>query len=108
MVFPPSIASNQLAHSHAITTTVAQVWRSHTGIRFAVSGILGNAIFFGLDKLLLPIVLKITDTNKRNVLFASRKSEFDALLKWISHNAESVSFFVAYLLDIVVQRKYRF
>lgn len=104
MAFPLSVASNQLMKSNVITTTIAQGWRSNTGIRFAVSGILGNTIFFGLDKLLLPIILEMADGNSRNVLFALRKS--DASLKWIRRNAESISFFVAYLLDIIVQRKY--
>jgi len=69
-------------------------------MRFAVSGILGNTIFYGLDKVLLPVIEHTSNrssaSNNRAVVLGS---------KWISDNAASVSFFVAYLLDIAVQRK---
>ena len=69
-------------------------------MRFAVSGILGNAIFYGLDKVLLPVIEHTANrssaSNNRAIVLGSR---------WINDNAASVSFFVAYLLDISVQRK---
>ena len=67
-------------------------WQQNTAIRFGTSGILGNAIFFGLDRILFPVIM-----NAASKLSASNIS------KWISQNAASVSFFVAYLLDIAVQ-----
>ena len=67
------------------------VWHQNHSIRFAVSGILGNVIFYGLDKVLLPVVKHMS-----SIIVGS---------KWIDKNAASVSFFVAYLLDIAVQRK---
>jgi hypothetical protein len=75
-------------------------WRENQSMRFAVSGILGNTIFYGLDKVLLPVIEHTSNrssaSNNRAVVLGS---------KWISDNAASVSFFVAYLLDIAVQRK---
>ena len=67
------------------------VWQQNTAIRFGTSGILGNAIFFGLDRILFPVILNAAGRSASN------------MSKWISHNAASVSFFVAYLLDIGVQ-----
>jgi len=67
-------------------------WQQNTAIRFGTSGILGNAIFFGLDRILFPVILN-----------AAGKSASDNMSKWIIHNAASVSFFVAYLLDIAIQ-----
>jgi hypothetical protein len=78
-----------------------EVWRQNHSIRFAVSGILGNAIFYGLDKVLLPVIehtaIRSSASNNRSICVGSR---------WINKNAASVSFFVAYLLDIAVQRKF--
>ena len=66
-------------------------WQQNTVIRFGTSGILGNAIFFGLDRILFPVILNAAGRSASN------------MSKLIVHNAASVSFFVAYLLDIAVQ-----
>ncbi|KAL7480526.1 hypothetical protein ACHAW6_012034 [Cyclotella cf. meneghiniana] len=87
--------SNHILRTHKISGTIVQTWKQNTGIRFAISGVLGNLIFFSLDKLLLPIIVKCADSGKSATVSAASK--------WISRNAESVSFFVAYLLDIIVQ-----
>lgn len=100
MMFPLAL-SNQVITTNTIASALVEVWKQNTGIRFAASGILGNAIFFGLDKLLLPIILHISDDK---TLFTLRR-DCQTLFKWMHGNAESVSFFVAYLLDIIVQRK---
>jgi hypothetical protein len=92
-----------LHDTNTLTSTIIQTWNQHSGIRFAASGILGNAIFFGLDKLLLPIILEIS-RDKSGPLAAARKADFGAALNWVHLHAESVSFFVAYVLDIIVQR----
>lgn len=89
--------SNHILRTHKISGTIVQTWKQNTGIRFAISGVLGNLIFFSLDKLLLPIIVKCADSGKSATVSAASK--------WIRRNAESVSFFVAYLLDIIAQRK---
>ncbi|KAL3789523.1 hypothetical protein ACHAWO_004241 [Cyclotella atomus] len=104
-MFPLSLAHSNGPPTNTLTSTIIQTWNQYTGVRFAASGILGNAIFFGLDKLLLPIILQIS-SDTSGTLAAARKAEFDAALKWVHQHAESVSFFVAYALDIVVQRAY--
>ena len=71
-----------------------ETWQHNTAIRFAVSGIMGNAIFFALDRALYPLI-----TNTASRLTVSNVS------KWMIQNAASLSFFVAYLLDIAIQRK---
>lgn len=96
--------TNQMPFSTSLSSTIVETWTQNTGIRFFASGILGNAIFFWLDKRLLPIILTFTDGGT-GTLSIQRKAEFAPTFKWIRQNAESVSFFVAYLLDIVVQRK---
>ena len=68
-----------------------KIWQQNTAIRFGTSGILGNAIFFGLDRILFPVILNAAGRSASN------------MSKLIVHNAASVSFFVAYLLDIAVQ-----
>ena len=71
-----------------------ETWQHNTAIRFAVSGIMGNAFFFAIDRALYPII-----TNVGSRLTVSNIS------KWMIQNAASLSFFVAYLLDIAIQRK---
>lgn len=83
-----------------ISAPLAAAWQQNDAIRFGTSGILGNAIFFGLDKKLFPVIVR---TALR--LSASDTSSIAIGSKWINKNAASVSFFVAYLLDIAVQRK---
>ena len=97
--------SNQVC-SNALSAEILQTWKQNTGIRFVVSGILGNAVFFWLDKLLLPLIVQLTDGNKfkSKTLPTFRTMEFTSALNWVHRNAESVSFFVAYLLDIIFQR----
>jgi hypothetical protein len=89
--------SNQILRTHEISNTIVQTWKQNTGIRFAAAGVLGNLIFFSLDKLLLPIIVKCA--------YSGKSATVSAASKWIRRNAESVSFFVAYMLDIIVQRK---
>ena len=71
------------------------LWHHNSAIRFGTSGILGNTIFFMLDKALFPLIVQATG-----------RLSTSTPIKWIHQNAASVSFFVAYLLDIAVQRKY--
>jgi hypothetical protein len=77
-----------------------ETWRQNNPMRFAVSGILGNVIFYGLDKVLLPVIQHTANRSS-----ASSNGAIVVGSKWINDNAASVSFFVAYLLDIAVQRK---
>ena len=98
--------SNQVLQQKTISTTIVHTWKQNTGIRFAASGILGNAIFFSLDKLLLPLILQMTESNKLGTMSTWKRRDLSkAASKWLSQNAESVSFFVAYLLDIIAQRE---
>ena len=80
---------------------VIQTWQRHTALRFATSGVLGNVIFFGLDTLLFPLVVRLA-VEKSSSSQSTRRA-FGNIIKWIGDNAASVSFFVAYLLDIFVQ-----
>eukprot|EP00804_Cyclotella_cryptica_P001032 CCRYP_008357-RA/>CCRYP_008357-RA protein AED:0.19 eAED:0.19 QI:159/1/1/1/0/0/2/313/105 len=90
-------ASNQVLRTHEISTMMVKTWKQNSGMRFVASGILGNLVFFSLDNLLLLIILQWSDTG--------RPATASAATKWIRRHAESVSFFVAYMLDIIVQRK---
>mmetsp|Transcript_15537 Transcript_15537/g.37269 ORF Transcript_15537/g.37269 Transcript_15537/m.37269 type:complete len:241 (-) Transcript_15537:3399-4121(-) len=101
------MASKKMSSPYLISVPITQkirnsvfcaAWQQNDAIRFGASGILGNAIFFGLDKVFFPVVLR---TAVR--LSASNRSDVARWSKWIHDNAGSVSFFVAYLLDISVQ-----
>ena len=81
-------------------SALADVWENNSAIRFGTSGLLGNAIFFGLDKALFPLIVRTAVS-----ISASNQSTIANGSKWVQQNAASVSFFVAYLLDIAVQRK---
>ena len=82
-------------------------------------------MFFGLDKFLFPMILRLADRllslspsslssqslddeAKRSTRVSGELADhiLVGLFEWVRGNAESVSFFVAYFLDIVVQRKY--
>ena len=91
---------HQVHDINGISSTIVQLWKQNTGVRFAASGILGNAVFFYLDRLLLPII-----RSKSTMSITVKNPKFDSAVTWIHNNAESVSFFVAYLLDIIFQRK---
>ena len=90
--------SHQVHDINGISSTIVQLWKQNTGVRFVASGILGNAVFFYLDRLLLPIIRKSTISS------TIKSAKFDTAVTWIHRNVESVSFFVAYLLDIIFQR----
>ena len=83
------------------SSAVCAAWeKSPAVVKFGASGILGNAVFFGLDRVLFPLVvraaLRFSASNRSTVVSVARR---------VNDNAASVSFFVAYLLDIGVQRK---
>mmetsp|Transcript_4557 Transcript_4557/g.10302 ORF Transcript_4557/g.10302 Transcript_4557/m.10302 type:complete len:221 (-) Transcript_4557:1829-2491(-) len=85
--------------SPSLIAPLAAAWQHNDAIRFGASGILGNAIFFGLDKILFPVIVRAAvrlSTSDRSAIVVSGST-------WINENAASVSFFVAYLLDIAVQ-----
>ncbi len=89
-----------------IKTQLIQAWQDQPAIRFAASGIIGNGIFFGLDTLLYPSILRAAKdlvTSTAPVLTMSKRRIAGNLAKWVENNAASISFFVAYLLDIFVQ-----
>mmetsp|Transcript_29218 Transcript_29218/g.58288 ORF Transcript_29218/g.58288 Transcript_29218/m.58288 type:complete len:269 (+) Transcript_29218:78-884(+) len=89
-----------------IKTQLIQAWQDQPAIRFATSGIIGNGIFFGLDTLLYPLIVgaaKELVTSTASASPSSKRRVLGSVAKWLGENAASVSFFVAYLLDIFVQ-----
>jgi len=91
MLAPPTSLAVTLTAPHAISS-MRSYWLENSAVRFAASGFIGNAIFFGLDLAFLPIIKG-----------ASQRQCFVKASKTIATNAESISFFVAYLVDIIVQ-----
>ena len=91
MLAAPTSLAVTITAPHAITS-MRTYWEENAAVRFAASGFIGNAIFFGLDMAFLPIIRG-----------ASQRQCFVKASKTIATNAESISFFVAYLVDIVVQ-----
>jgi len=91
MLAAPTSLAVTLTAPHAINS-MKTCWEENSAVRFAASGFIGNAIFFGLDLAFLPIIKG-----------ASQRQCFIKASKTIATNAESISFFVAYLVDIVVQ-----
>ena len=87
---------------HCCRNGVISVWKRNDSIRFFVSGLIGNVAFFGLDKALLPVVSRVALR-----LSASDKPYLVQCSKSIGKNATSVSFFVAYLVDIALMRESR-
>jgi hypothetical protein len=110
-----TIALTEDSHNalHLITTALQQTWKQNSVLRFAASGVCGNAVFYGLDKLILPLIVRASDgfigsssSSTTTLSFMSKRGAIAvSLVKWLRANAESVSFFVSYLLDIFVQRK---
>jgi hypothetical protein len=109
-----TIALTKDSHSalHLITTALQQTWKKNSVLRFAASGVCGNAVFYGLDKLILPLIVRASDgfigssssSSTTTLSFMSKRGTIAvSLVKWLRANAESVSFFVSYLLDIFVQ-----
>jgi len=96
-MFSPYLVSAPLT-ANLRSSIVYEVWKENSALRFGCSGLLGNAAFFGLDKILFPLVVRTAFR-----LSASNKSSVVIWSKWINKNAASVSFFVAYLLDIALQ-----
>lgn len=89
-----------------IKTQLIQAWQNQPAIRFATSGIIGNGIFFGLDTLLYPLIVvaaKDLVTSTASASPSSKRRLMGNVANWVGENAASVSFFVAYLLDIFVQ-----
>jgi len=113
-----TMSESQFVISTPITTSTIQSnliydqWQWHPAVRFTISGILGNAVFWGLDRMLFPLIVRTTTASvrlKRTV--ASMPNNKFVLIgggvsTWINNNAASVSFFVAYLLDIAIQREF--
>ncbi len=91
MLAPPTSLAVTLTAPHAVAS-MRSYWSENAAVRFAASGFIGNAIFFGLDIAFLPIIKG-----------ASQKQCFIKASKTIADNAESISFFAAYLVDIIVQ-----
>jgi hypothetical protein len=76
-------------------------WVEKSVLRFATAGFVGNAMFFGLDLALLPVVKSISEAAG-----ASQRQCLNKAARAVANNAENISFFVAYLIDILLQRKY--
>lgn len=91
MLATPTSLAVTLTAPHAVAS-MRSYWSENSAVRFAASGFIGNAIFFGLDLAFLPIIKG-----------ASQKQCFVKVSKTIATNAESISFFAAYLVDIFVQ-----
>lgn len=87
-----------LAEANFRNSVFYAAWKQNLAIRFGASGILGNALFFGLDKMLFPLILRTAAEFSSN-----NKSSIADISKWIHQHAASVSFFVAYLIDIAIQ-----
>ena len=98
MLATPTSLAITLTAPHA-AASIRDYWVENSAIRFATSGLLGNAIFFGLDVVFLPVIKGIGATE------AYQRQCFIKASKTISNNAESISFFLAYLVDIIVQRE---
>lgn len=91
MLSAPTSLAIKLTTPHAVAF-MRDYWANNPTIRFAMSGLIGNAIFFGLDKAFLPIII-----------IASHRPLMVRVSKIIATNAESISFFLAYLVDIIIQ-----
>ena len=106
-------SQSQLVISTPITTNTIQSNKfGPTAVRFAISGVLGNAVFWGLDMMLFPLIVRTTSSVRLKRIVTSMPNNKFFLVggnasTWINNNAASVSFFVAYLLDIAVQRELR-
>ena len=106
-------SQSQLDISTPITTNTIQSNKfGPTAVRFAISGVLGNAVFWGLDMMLFPLIVRTTSSVRLKRIVTSMPNNKFFLVggnasTWINNNAASVSFFVAYLLDIAVQRELR-
>ena len=75
-----------------VVASIRDYWAENSAIRFATSGLIGNAIFFGLDRAFLPLIIGMSE---RQFLIKASKT--------VANNAESISFFAAYLVDIFAQ-----
>ncbi len=113
-----TMSDSQFVMSTPITTSTIQSnlifydqWQWHPAVRFAISGVLGNAVFWGLDRMLFPLIVRTTSSVRLKRTMASMPNNKFILIgsgasTWINNNAASVSFFVAYLLDIAIQREW--
>jgi len=97
MLATPASLAITLTAPHA-AATIRNYWAENSAIRFAASGLIGNAIFFGLDVSFLPVIKSIGTASE-----AYQRQCFLKASRAISSNAESISFFLAYLVDILVQ-----
>ena len=97
MLATPASLAITLTAPHA-AATIRNYWVENSAIRFAASGLIGNVIFFGLDVSFLPVIKGIGTASE-----AYQRQCFLKASKAISSNAESISFFLAYLVDILVQ-----
>ena len=89
MLAAPTSLAVTLTAPHAIAS-MRTYWEENSAVRFAASGFIGNAAFYGLDIAILPIIKRVSQRQWK----AS---------KTIAIHAESISFFVAYLIDIFLQ-----
>ena len=87
MLAAPTSLAITLSVPHA-AASMRNVWQENSAIRFATSGFIGNAIFYGLDRAFLPLIVG-----------ASQRQLFMKASKVISSNAESISFFIGEFLD---------
>ncbi len=95
MLATPASLAITLTAPHA-AATIRNYWMENSAIRFAASGLIGNVIFFGLDVSFLPVIKGIgSEAYQRQCFLKASRA--------ISSNAESISFFLAYLVDILVQ-----
>mmetsp|Transcript_13491 Transcript_13491/g.28948 ORF Transcript_13491/g.28948 Transcript_13491/m.28948 type:complete len:239 (-) Transcript_13491:3716-4432(-) len=93
------LISAPLTTTNFKSSVLYATWKQNSAIRFITSGILGNVVFFGLDKILFPVILRVAS----RLSVSTDKSVIVSGSKWTKKNAASVSFFVAYLLDIALQ-----
>lgn len=98
MLATPASLAITLTAPHA-AATIRNYWVENSAIRFAASGLIGNVIFFGLDVSFLPVIKGIGTASEAY----QRQYFFLKASKAISSNAESISFFLAYLVDILLQ-----
>mmetsp|Transcript_22466 Transcript_22466/g.42431 ORF Transcript_22466/g.42431 Transcript_22466/m.42431 type:complete len:129 (+) Transcript_22466:137-523(+) len=95
----PYLISAPLTTTNFKSSVLYSTWKQNSAIRFITSGILGNVVFFGLDKMLFPVILRVAS----RLSVSTDRSVIVSGSKWMKENAASVSFFVAYLLDIALQ-----
>eukprot|EP00978_Attheya_sp_CCMP212_P025345 scaffold81381_cov57-Attheya_sp.AAC.2 len=97
IIFPlmcVSLRGGEQQHISTESDTVATLWFSlPSALRFVVSGILGNMIFFAMEKRCYALLVRsLVDNGPPRIL-----------TRLLRDHKETVSFFVSYLLQIVAQ-----